>query len=173
MSTDPFDDLPEQFKKAIKEMMEKLQSIDPEQLENMMKQMFGEDFVEKMQDLSMSAGAFSFPLDPNMAKNFEAMMKNMMEGESQNFQKVSVSTEEEPYFEVIPPIDGAGQIIVELPGISDVRQVKWEKTGEIIILVAKSEDVNYRAEIIVDPEIKLRDMFAEIKNSVFILPYRE
>ena len=46
MSTDPFDDLPDQFKKAIKEMMEKLQSIDPEQLENMMKQMFGEDFVE-------------------------------------------------------------------------------------------------------------------------------
>jgi hypothetical protein len=173
MSTDPFDDLPDQFKKAIKEMMEKLQSIDPEQLENMMKQMFGEDIVEKMQDLSMSVDTFSFPLDPNMAKNFETMMKNMMESGTTNIQNMNIPAEEEPYFEVIPPIDGEGQIIVELPGITDVRQVKWERKGEELSLTAEAEDVIYRAIIPLRTNMKLKDIFAEIKNSVFILPYKE
>lgn len=173
MSTDPFDDLPDQFKKAIKEMMEKLQSIDPEQLENMMKQMFGEDFVEKMQDFSMSVGTFSFPLDPNMAKNFETMMKNMMEGGTTNVQDMNIPSEEEPYFEIVPPVENEGQIIVELPGITDVRQVKWERKEDSLSLEAEAEDITYKTTIPLTANMKLKDIFAEIKNSVFILPYTE
>lgn len=171
MSNDPFDDLPDQMREAIREMMKKLQEIDPEQLEHMMEQVFGKDFMEKMRDMQFSGGGFT--MDPNMAKNFEGMMRNFM---NQNPSNQSTATQdeisvEEPYYEITPLVDDEGQIVVDLPGITDVRQVKWDRTDTGMNLSASSDDAIYELEIPLSTNFKLKDVFASVKNSVFILPY--
>lgn len=173
MSSDPFDELPDQIREAIREMMKKLQEIDPEELENMMEQVFGREFLEKMQDMQFSEGNFGFSLDPQAAKNFEGMMRNFMNQSNTTPQstqdEISV---EEPYYEITPVVDNEGQIVVDLPGITDVRQVKWERTEAGLELSATSDDAKYEIEIPLAKKFKLKDVFAEIKNSVFILPYK-
>jgi len=173
MSNDPFDELPDQMREAIREMMKKLQEIDPEQLEHMMEQVFGKDFMEKMQDMQFSGGGFN--MDPNMAKNFEGMMRNFM---NQNPSNRATATQdeisiEEPYYEITPLVEGEGQIVVDLPGITDVRQVKWDRTPTGLTLSASSEDAIYELEIPLSDNFKLKDVFASVKNSVFILPYKK
>ena len=44
MNSDIFDDLPDHLKDAIRDMMKRIQEIDPDELEKMMKQIFGRRF---------------------------------------------------------------------------------------------------------------------------------
>ena len=172
MSNDPFDELPDNIKEAIREMMKKLQEINPDDLENMMNQMFGEDFMEKMRDMQFSGGNFGFPMDPNMMKNFEGIMKEFMDQGNQSPSHQEKVMVEEPYYEYSSLIDSEGELIVDLPGISDLRQIIWKRKGDIFTLEAENEDVKYFLEIPVKDQIKFKDMFASLKNSVFILPLR-
>jgi len=172
MSDDPFDDLPDQIREVIREMMKKLQEIDPDEIERMMGQVFGDDFMDKIRDMQASGGNFGFNMDPNMMRNFEVMMNNFMQTQSPQPTTPNEVTEEEPYYEITPAVDGAGEIVVDLPGITDVRQVKWDRTEFGLELSASCEDAKYKLEIPLSKKFKLKDVFASVKNSVFILPYR-
>lgn len=173
MSDDPFDELPDNIKEAIREMMKKLQEINPEDLENMMKQMFGEEFMEKMRDMQFSGDSFGFPMDPNMMKNIEGMMRGFMDQKSTSAppqqEKIMV---EEPYYEYSMLDDDEGELIVDLPGIVDLRKINWKRTDQIFSLEAENEDVKYFLEIPMKDEMGFKDTFASLKNSVFILPIR-
>ncbi|MHA2502570.1 MAG: hypothetical protein ACXAE3_06865 [Candidatus Kariarchaeaceae archaeon] len=171
MSHDPFDDLPENIKNAIREMMKKLQEINPEDLEKMMSQMLGEDFMEKMREMQFSGGAFNFDMDPNLMKNFEGIMKNFMENPSPSGQQEKVMVEE-PYYEFSFSNENEGELVVDLPGISDLRHVNWENKRTTFELEAENEDVKYFLEVPVKDSMKFKDMFASLRNSVFILPFK-
>ena len=84
----------------------------------------------------------------------------------------TVIQEEEPYSEISYVSDDGGEIIVEMPGITDVRQITWEKIGDKLNIQASNDDVKYKAEIIVPQTIQLKDMLAIINNTVFILPFK-
>ena len=172
MNSDIFDDLPDHLKDAIRDMMKRIQEIDPDELEKMMKQIFGEDFIDKMKDMPFSGATGGFPVDPNLAKEFETMMKNMMKEDGSTVEVEKELVVEEPYYEISPAIEGAGQIVVELPGVEDVRQVKWERSTYGIDLTAESKEQKYAVDIPLSENIKLKDMFASMKNSIFILPYK-
>ena len=173
MTTDPFDDLPDSIKEAIREMMKRFQEINPKDLENMMNQMFGEDFMEKLRDMQMTDGSFGFSFDPETMKNFESIMRNFMNQSEYNppphQEKIMV---EEPYYEYSPIVENEGQLIVELPGITDLRQVTWMRSDDLFSLEAENEDAKYFLEIPVKPQIRFKDMFATLRNSVFILPFK-
>jgi hypothetical protein len=174
MSFDPFENLPDHLKAVIKELMQRLENIDPEEISKIMNQYMGDDFSQKLQDL-MDGGQtdFSFAFDPNMIKNFEILMKNLM-GNSPSFTGTEYHKEkqEEAYYEITSPTDGKGEIVVDLPGITDVRQVIWNETDGNIILTATAEDIKYHTTIPIGANMKVQDMFAKIKNSIFILPYQ-
>ena len=172
MNSDIFDDLPDHLKDAIRDMMKRIQEIDPDELEKMMKQIFGEDFIDKMKDMPFSGATGGFPVDPNLAKEFETMMKNMMKEDGSTVEVEKELVVEEPYYEISPEIEGEGQIVVELPGVEDVRPVKWERSTYGIDLTAESKEQKYAVDIPLSENIKLKDMFASMKNSIFILPYK-
>ena len=172
MNSDIFDDLPDHLKDAIRDMMKRIQEIDPDELEKMMKQIFGEDFIDKMKDMPFSGATGGFPVDPNLAKEFETMMKNMMKEDGSTVEVEKELVVEEPYYEISPEIEGEGQIVVELPGVEDVRQVNWERSTYGIDLTAESKEQKYAVDIPLSENIKLKDMFASMKNSIFILPYK-
>ena len=78
----------------------------------------------------------------------------------------------QPYYEIAPIVDGKAQIIIEMPGITDVRQVNWKKKRDKIEFSARTEDVQYRTIILLPKKAKLQSVFSEIKNGVFILPFK-
>ena len=53
-----------------------------------------------------------------------------------------------------------------------MRQVKWERSTYGIDLTAESKEQKYAVDIPLSENIKLKDMFASMKNSIFILPYK-
>ena len=99
-------------------------------------------------------------------------MKNMMKEDGPTVEVEKELVVEEPYYEISPEIEGEGQIVVELPGVEDVRQVKWERSTYGIDLTAESKEQKYAVDIPLSENIKLKDMFASMKNSIFILPYK-
>lgn len=174
---DPFENLPDQLKEAIREMMKKLEEIDPDELNDMMKQLFGEDFVEKMKDMMQGNFNFPFNLDPNMMKDLEKAMTELMAKNTKNtFNKDPNKTEEnnpeEPYYEIVDINDSKGEIVVDLPGIDDVRMVNYYIDNDDLVLTAENEETNYKVVIPLPQNIKIEDAFASIKNSVFILPFK-
>ena len=153
MSFDPFENMPDHIKEALRDMMRRLENIDPNELTEMMSTILGPDFMDKWKDM-MSKGdeGFSFSIDPNMLSNLEKIVDDL-EGQK-NQKKINVNfdgaiQEEKPYSEISFIDDIRGEIIVEMPGITDVRQITWEKIGDIMNIYASNEDVKYKAEITV------------------------
>ncbi len=172
MSFDPFENLPDNIKDAIKEILRRIEHIDPDEITEIMSQLLGKDFIDKLKDLIKGDNKnFAFPLDPNMAKNFEIVLKDLIGGEpntvSQNYETIE---EETPYYEIIPPTDRRGQIVVDLPGITDVRQVFWKRVNNNLELIASTSGIKYKVNIPLREKLKILDMFAEVKNSVLIIP---
>ena len=175
MSFDPFENLPDQLKEALKEMMKKIESLDPNELSKMMSQAFNPESMERIKEMMSDSDSFNFGinLDPESIKQFEKMFQNLM-NQSVNHETNPASPDiEEPYFEIISNNDTDGEIIVELPGITDVRAVNWIDTAEGLVLEAKTTDLIYRVTIPITDPIKIQASFAEIKNGVLILPYKK
>ncbi len=116
MNSDIFDDLPDHLKDAIRDMMKRIQEIDPDELEKMMKQIFGEDFIDKMKDMPFSGATGGFPVDPNLAKEFETMMKNMMKEDGSTVEVEKELVVEEPYYEISPEIEGRDKLLLSYRG---------------------------------------------------------
>ncbi|MHA2169744.1 MAG: hypothetical protein ACXAB7_07620 [Candidatus Kariarchaeaceae archaeon] len=175
MSSDPFENFPEHLRKAIKEMMRRLENVDPTKLQEMINHLIGEDFIDKIKDLmDDDMSKFMFSLDPNAIKNFELVMKDLMGGSPAGTSYEYASPKDEtPYYEITPLQDGKGQIVIDMPGVDDVRQVMWQREEKILRVSATTSDVSYEVKIPFDNNYKLLDAFAEVKNSVFILPYQQ
>ena len=176
MSFDPFENMPDNIKEALRDMMRRLESVDPAELTEMMSSILGPDFMDKLKDMMSKGGeGFSFAIDPNTLSNFEKIVEDLQGQTNQKKMNVKFDTviqEEEPYSEISYVSDDGGEIIVEMPGITDVRQITWEKIGDKLNIQASNDDVKYKAEIIVPQTIQLKDMLAIINNTVFILPFK-
>ena len=172
MSFDGFDDLPDNIREAIKEMIKNLGQIKPEDIENMVSQLFGEDFLDKIRNIGLEGGSFTFPFSPDMIKKFESVMKNFTEPTQTSPQQFDQVVEEEPYYEFVKLGDGSYQLIVDLPGVTDVRQVRWQVSENALMLNAEGDDIIYKVSIPTSSKIITQDAFAVVKNGTFILPYK-
>ena len=172
MSFDPFENLPDDIKEALKDMIKRLENINPDELMKMMGAFLGEDVVKKIRELIETGNTnFTFPLDPNIAKKFEIAMKEFMKVGSMGADYYQ-DIKQTPYFEISNIDDINGEIIVEVPGISDLRQVSWKEIDSELEVVAKSDTADYKVMNPLPENINLIDAVANLKNSIFILPFR-
>ena len=175
MSFDPFENLPDHLKEALRDMMKRLETLNPDDLMKMMQSVFGPDFASKLDDI-FDKGQGAFNLDPKTLKKFENMMSSFQSGsagadkKSINFDEID--TEEIAYHEIVHKSDDEGEIIVEMPGISDVRQVNWEVKENQLIIKAKNNEISYSATIELPDGCKLQNMFATVRNAIFLIPFR-
>ncbi|MCH8905880.1 MAG: hypothetical protein IH840_02235 [Candidatus Heimdallarchaeota archaeon] len=171
MSSDPFENLPDEFREMIEQMMKRLQNIPPEELNNMMSKLFGEGMLDKFRDLMTEGSNFDFPVDPNMAKNFETVMKDFMKNAGTEPYDFGKTEEVEPYYEILPHGENGGQIVVDLPGVTDLRLVNWKMDDLILSISAKIEGTSYYTQIEFEQKIRLNGPLATVKNGVFTLSY--
>lgn len=173
MSFDPFENLPDSLKDVLKEMVKRLENIDPEELSKMMEGILGPDALDKIQNLMQNNQNinFNFPLNPEAIKNLQDIFGDMTGFNSYN-QSRTIPKEEEPYHEIIHLDADHGQIIIDLPGFTDVRQVNWTSGNLQLNIEARNEEIIYKTSISLTENMKLQDSFAEVKNGVFILPFK-
>ncbi|MCY3411304.1 MAG: hypothetical protein INQ03_06665 [Candidatus Heimdallarchaeota archaeon] len=195
MSPEPFfddDDLPDFLKEILKnlanfmnpqdlnnmtEMMKKFNEVDPEELEEMLRKMFGEDYQDKIE--SLSAHLFKNMgenFDPNIFSNFKQFtfdMNSMKFTSSDSKPKEEVRIDEEAYAEIIEKSDTELELIVDLPGITDQRQINWEIVDGVFILSANATDVHYQSTIDLPDNVTIDKHLSKLNNSVYILPMRK
>lgn len=171
MNFDPFENLPDHIKEAIKDIMAQLGHLDSNEIADMIGNLLGSDFIKKLKDIVKGDNISSFPFDSNIIKNFESVFKDFIGSSSQKAENHNIE-EENPYYEITSPVNGKGQIVVDVPGITDVRRIQWNLTNDSLFLSATSSDVIYKAIIPIGKKIKILHIFAYLKNSVFILPYK-
>jgi HSP20 family molecular chaperone IbpA len=175
MSFDPFENLPDHIKEALRDMMKRLETLNPDDLMKMMQSVFGPDFANKVDEI-FEKGQGGFNLDPETLRKFESMMTSFQSGSTGsaktpvNFD--DIDREEIAYYEIVDKSDDEGEIIVEMPGISDVRQVNWEVKGNQLFVSAKNDDISYTATIELPDGCKLQNMFATVRNAIFLIPFR-
>lgn len=196
MSPDTYsndDDIPEFIREFIKnfanqfkainpedmtEAFKRLNSMDPNELENMLKNMFGEDFVEKFNTLGENFFEnMGENFDPSIFSNIKQFKFDMKDFsftpvESTPKEKKNIVIEEAAYFEIIDKSDSEKEIIVDLPGITDQRQIHWEVIGGDLKLDANATDLKYHAIIPLPDNITIMKHLSHLKNSIFILPFR-
>ncbi len=199
MSPKPFfdddDDLPEFIKEFMKnfanqfksidqnelaDVFKRLNEVDPEEIENMLKKMFGEDFIEKMGSIgegmfghlgeNFDPSKFDPSKFPNM-KNFKFDMKNFT-FTPDNKQEKNIVIEEAAYFEIVDKTESELEVIVDLPGITDQRQINWEVIEGDLKLDANATDLKYHALIPLPENVKVQKHQTYLKNSIFIIPLR-
>ena len=175
MSFDPFENLPDHLKEALRDMMKRLETLNPDDLMKMMQSVFGPDFVNKVDEI-FDKGEGGFNLDPETLKKFENMMTNFqsdsMETDKASINFDDIGKEEIAYHEVVYNSDNEGEIIVEVPGISDVRQVNWEVKENQLYVNAKNDEISYSATIELPDGCQLQNMFATVRNAIFLIPFR-
>ena len=175
MSFDPFENLPNHLKEALRDMMKRLETLNPDDLMKMMQSVFGPDFVNKVDEI-FDKGQGGFNLDPETLKKFENMMTNFqsdsMETDKASINFDDIGKEEIAYHEVVYNSDNEGEIIVEVPGISDVRQVNWEVKENQLYVNAKNDEISYSATIELPDGCQLQNMFATVRNAIFLIPFR-
>ncbi len=175
MSFDPFENLPDHLKEALRDMMKRLETLNPDDLMKMMQSVFGPDFVNKIDEI-FDKGQGGFNLDPETLKKFENMMTNFqsdsMETDKASINFDDIGKEEIAYHEVVYNSDNEGEIIVEVPGISDVRQVNWEVKENQLYVNAKNDEISYSATIELPDGCQLQNMFATVRNAIFLIPFR-
>ena len=175
MSFDPFENLPDHLKEALRDMMKRLETLNPDDLMKMMQSVFGPDFVNKVDEI-FDKGQGGFNLDPETLKKFENMMTNFqsdsMETDKASINFDDIGKEEIAYHEVVYKSDNEGEIIVEVPGISDVRQVNWEVKENQLYVNAKNDEISYSATIELPDGCQLQNMFATVRNAIFLIPFR-
>ena len=77
----------------------------------------------------------------------------------------------EPYYEIVPDGEHGGQIIVDLPGVTDLRHVNWKMDDRILSISANIEGTSYFTQIEFEQDVRLNGPLATVKNGVFTLTY--
>ncbi len=183
MSSNPFDNLPDNIKQAIKKFIEKLGDIDTEEITNVLSEIFGKELANKIQDMLENGDPFSIPIDPSILYNFENFMNNLNNDfnfkvdfndgfKTETMNSTSSKRAEVPHYEINELSENNGEVIVELPGVNDVRQIFWEKDHEYLTVSAELDDVKYYTVVELPRNVKLIEPFAKVVNSILIIPYR-
>lgn len=169
MVKDLNDDLPENIKKAIDEMMRKFREISPEERSKMLGNIFGPEILDQVKDLFEKGGIFSFTLDPKTLDILDNLMTQFNNDDS--ILNYDFDVEEEPYYEIFSNTSEGGEIIFDLPGIVDIRQIEWYVYENELFLYSIDTEVKYKTVIPIPEYFVMQDHSAVLRNGVFILPY--
>lgn len=192
---DDDDELPEFLKEFIKkfsgqfgslnpedmtDFFKKMNEIDPDELENVLKNMLGEEFFDKLSSFGenffnqfggeFDASKFQSGEFPDLSKlniDFSQFSPNKQK------PKVPIETkiDEEAYNELVETENGY-EIVVDLPGISDPRQVNWNVEDGTLLLSATGEDVKYTSKVKLPDAVAVQNHLTKLNNSIFIIPLR-
>ena len=189
---DEDDDLPEYIKEFIKnfskqfgsvdaeeltEAMKKFNQVDPSEIEEMFRKMFGEDFLDKLSSIGESIfGNMGANFDPSNMPDIADIKIHFANLTTNKNQPTTVDNEpmidEEAYYEIVETGDGVGEIIIDLPGITDQRQINWEIRENTLVIRANNEDMKYHCNIEIPNKSQLQKHLTRLNNSVFIIPFR-
>ncbi len=186
MSFDGFDDNPDFFK-IIEQIVKQLENapgpfgdlfrslkkqfedMDPEELNRMMRDQMGQGGLP-FDINNLMNGNFNFF---EMASNPEFMekMQEFLKNANVKVEVHPVSQEKEAYYEIIEENNG-GQLIVDIPGIMDLRSVYWDlEEGEAKIYTINDEGDKYRADVNFHRPVKFKEAFVTLKHGVLTIPF--
>lgn len=172
------ENMPGPLGQMMKELMKQLENMNPEQLNEMFHNMLkGEKMPFDLQNLGddfMKGGFnfFNFAANPEMMSKIQDMLQN-----NPNFNvdvKVKeVVKVEEPYYEFLDdPETEEGQLLIELPGINDLRNIIWDLTEGVFSLNTINDSQKYKLEINLPKPLAVKDALATLNNGVLTLPYK-
>ena len=173
MSENPFDDLPDELKKIIYDIMNKIKDFDFTKLEDVFSEMLNSSDIQKLTDL-MKDGKFNpFMMNLGNLQGFENFMQNMQANTTNNPEGEKFTETETPYYEIIDKNEELGEIIIDLPGILDIRHINWIQNQDTLELFAENDECKYQVDIILPKNAVLNATSAQLKNTVFILPFNK
>jgi HSP20 family molecular chaperone IbpA len=170
------ENMPPPFGPMFKDFMAKIENMDPEQLNEMLHNMMnsenssinfndilGEDFMK---------GGFNFF---NMMNNPDMMNKfhDIINSANVNVKVSKVDNVEEPYYEFIDNEDSTGgELLIELPGIKDSRNIVWDIQEDSFNLSTNNDGQKYKLSINLTKPMNIKSAASTFKNQILILPYQ-
>lgn len=163
------------FGEMFKSLMNQFQTMDPHQLEDAIKKMMGGDQGIDIADLLKNGSFNIFPIsnDPQFMEKFQEFMANYSGSVNVSYSSPPPAFED-PYFEMLDDSNSlTGQILVELPGITDLTQIFWEiKDNSFRIHTLNDTPPKYKKTVPLERPIQLQNHLAKITNGVFSLPFK-
>jgi len=187
MSFDGFDDNPDFFKiieqfvkqlenapgpfgEMFRTLKKQFENMDPEELNRMIRDQMSQGGLPF--DLNkLISGNFNFF---EMASNPEFMekMQEFLKNANVKVEVHPVSQEKEAYFEIMEEENG-GQLIVDLPGITDLRHVFWDiEEGVAKIYTINDTGDKYRCEVNFHRPIEFNEATVTLKHGVLTIPFQ-
>ena len=126
--------------------------------------------IDLSQFMNGTFNPFEMAANPEFAAKIQEFFKNNT--------NININVHVQPmyqdaYYEIFKEDEDHMYVIVELPGLFDIRDVDWSVDEGVITLTTHNQQgQKYRAEININREIKTLDALASLNNGVLTIPFK-
>lgn len=158
-----------EFSNDIKEILENLFSIPENEINQIMNDLEKRGVlhrINKIKLIFLSSNNAKLVDEREIKTKFvNRVLQNRFDVGKQYFH------DDDIIYEITAPINGKGEIIVEIPGITDIQNIHWKHEKNLFKLAVFGREITYVKQISVSEKIILRNDLARLVNCILILPY--